>query len=48
LGIGAGLLWQMGDNFSARIDCGIPLIEVNVGDRTLQEQGLYFSIEYAR
>jgi hemolysin activation/secretion protein len=48
LGIGAGLLWQMGDNFSARIDCGIPLIEVNVGDRTVQEQGLYFSIEYAR
>jgi hemolysin activation/secretion protein len=48
LGIGAGLLWQMGDNFSARIDYGIPLIEVNTGDRTLQEQGIYFSIKYTR
>ncbi|HEY9850700.1 MAG TPA: ShlB/FhaC/HecB family hemolysin secretion/activation protein [Leptolyngbyaceae cyanobacterium] len=45
-GIGLGLLWQMGDDFSARIDYGIPLIDVDSGDRTLQEKGFYFQIRY--
>ena len=47
LGIGLGVLWQMGDNFSARIDYGIPLIDVDSGDRTLQEKGVYFSLRYS-
>ena len=47
LGIGLGLLWQMGDNFSARIDYGIPLIDVDSSDRTLQEKGIYFSLRYS-
>ncbi len=47
LGIGLGLLWQMGDRFSARVDYGIPLIDLDSGDRTLQEKGLYFSVNYS-
>jgi len=47
VGIGLGLLWQMGDNFSARIDYGIPLIDVDSGDRTLPEKGVYFSLRYS-
>lgn len=47
LGVGLGLLWQMGNNFTARFDYGIPLIDVDTGDRTLQENGLYFSVNYS-
>lgn len=47
LGIGLGLLWQMRDNISARIEYGIPLIDVDSGDRTLQEKGFYFSLRYS-
>lgn len=43
-GLGVGLVWRMGDNFFARFDWGIPLVNVEAGDRTLQENGLYFSI----
>lgn len=46
LGAGVGLLWQMGDRFNARLDYGIPLINAGSGDRTLQEQGIYFRINY--
>lgn len=46
LGAGVGLLWQMGDRFNARLDYGIPLINVGGGDRTFQEKGLYFRINY--
>jgi hemolysin activation/secretion protein len=48
VGTGVGLQWQMGDQLNARIDYGFPLIGVrNSSDRTLQEQGLYFSINYS-
>lgn len=47
LGTGLGLLWQMGENFSARIDWGIPLIEIESEDRTWQENGIYFSVIYS-
>ncbi|MGJ5676491.1 MAG: ShlB/FhaC/HecB family hemolysin secretion/activation protein [Nostochopsis sp.] len=47
IGTGLGLQWQMGETFSARLDYALPLIDVEGdGDRTLQEQGLYFSINY--
>jgi hemolysin activation/secretion protein len=46
LGIGVGLLWQMGDNFTARLDWGIPLIDVDSRERTWQENGVYFQVEY--
>ena len=46
LGFGFGLQWRMQDDFSARLDWGIPLINVDIQERTLQEQGLYFSVNY--
>ena len=46
VGIGLGLLWRMGDTFTARLDWGIPLISPNADKNTLQEKGLYFSIRY--
>ncbi|KAB8334246.1 ShlB/FhaC/HecB family hemolysin secretion/activation protein [Scytonema tolypothrichoides VB-61278] len=49
IGVGLGLQWQMGDTLNARIDYGVPLTDVNVNsrDRTLQEQGFYFSVNYS-
>jgi len=44
--VGVGLRWQIGNNFSARLDYGIPLVDVSSRNRTLQEQGLYFSVQY--
>jgi hemolysin activation/secretion protein len=46
LGTGIGLLWQMGDNFNARLNWGIPLIDSNSRKRTWQENGVYFELEY--
>jgi hemolysin activation/secretion protein len=42
--IGIGLRFRMGDNLDARFDWGIPLISINSNEKTLQENGLYFSI----
>jgi len=47
LGTGLGLLWQMGDRLTARLDYGIPLIPVYSSERTWQEQGIYFTINYS-
>jgi hemolysin activation/secretion protein len=47
VGTGLGLLWKQGDNFSARLDWGIPLVSVEGEKRNLQENGLYFSINYS-
>lgn len=46
IGAGVGLLWRMGETFSARLDWGIPLIHVESSDRTWQENGVYFSVGY--
>jgi hemolysin activation/secretion protein len=46
VGLGLGLVWQQGDNFSARLDWGIPLVDVESRDRTWQEDGIYFSVIY--
>ena len=46
VGLGVGLQWRMGDRLTARFDWGIPLTDIDDGDETLQEQGLYFSVEY--
>jgi hemolysin activation/secretion protein len=48
-GIGVGLLWQMEEKLNARLDWGIPLIDVedpNPESNTLQQDGIYFQIEY--
>ena len=47
VGAGLGVQWQMGDDFTARFDWGIPLINVDSRDNTLQEQGLYFTVNYS-
>ena len=47
LSVGLGLQWQMRDGLNARFDWGIPLTDVISRDRTLQEQGFYFSINYS-
>lgn len=47
IGTGLGLLWKQGDNFSARLDWGIPLTSNEGEKRSLQENGLYFSIGYS-
>ena len=46
LGAGLGLIWSMSDRLNARIDYGIPLISVDSGDKTWQEKGFYFRINY--
>jgi hemolysin activation/secretion protein len=45
-GAGIGLRFQVGDSVTARLEYGIPWVDVNSTDRTLQEQGLYFSIMF--
>ncbi|ELS04517.1 hemolysin activation/secretion protein [Xenococcus sp. PCC 7305] len=44
--LGVGLQLLLDERLRARIDWGIPLVEVEDRDRTLQEDGLYFSLEY--
>jgi hemolysin activation/secretion protein len=44
--LGVGVLWQMADKFTARVDWGIPLVELDSSDRTWQENGVYFQMEY--
>lgn len=46
VGTGVGLRWEMGKDFTARLDYGIPLVEVDSRERTWQENGLYFSVNY--
>jgi hemolysin activation/secretion protein len=41
--VGTGLIWRQGDS-TARLDWGIPLVSTSGGNRSLQEQGLHFSM----
>ena len=45
--LGLGLRLLVGDNFTGRIDWGIPLVELETSGDTLQEDGVYFSVEYS-
>ncbi|NDJ25928.1 BamA/TamA family outer membrane protein [Nostoc sp. B(2019)] len=44
--VGLGLQWRGGDRFTARVDWGIPLVDVDSDGRTWQENGVYFSVIY--
>ncbi|MDY6785160.1 MAG: ShlB/FhaC/HecB family hemolysin secretion/activation protein [Cyanobacteriota bacterium] len=44
--VGLGLQWQQGDRFTARLEWGIPLVPLDLSERTWQENGLYFSIRF--
>ncbi|MES1021587.1 ShlB/FhaC/HecB family hemolysin secretion/activation protein [Gloeocapsa sp. BRSZ] len=42
--LGLGLRLQVGNNLTARLDWGIPLVDIASEKRTWQENGVYFSI----
>jgi hemolysin activation/secretion protein len=44
--LGLGVRLDIFETLNARLDYGIPLIEVEDNDDTLQEKDLYFSLEY--
>ena len=44
--LGVGVRLDLSNTLNARIDYGIPLIEVSDSDDTLQENGVYFSLKY--
>lgn len=45
-GVGVGLQWLIGSDLVARLDYGIPLINVDNNSNTLQSDGLYFSLQF--
>lgn len=46
VGTGLGLFWQQSNKFSARLDFGIPLVDLDIDDDSLQDSGIHFSIQY--
>jgi hemolysin activation/secretion protein len=44
--VGVGLNWEYSDRINARIEWGIPLVEVESRGDSLQEDGIYFSVEF--
>jgi hemolysin activation/secretion protein len=44
--LGVGLNFSTGTNFNARLDWGIPLVNVESEGNSLQEDGVYFSLDY--
>lgn len=46
LSIGLGLRWQVGSRFSARLDWGIPLVNIEQQGDSLQDNGLHFSLRW--
>jgi len=45
-GLGLGLIWQPRQDLNLRLDYGIPLIAVDDRGNTLQDNGIYFSLQY--
>ncbi|MEL6350284.1 MAG: ShlB/FhaC/HecB family hemolysin secretion/activation protein [Cyanobacteria bacterium J06627_28] len=46
VGTGVGLLWQHNENLTARLDWGIPLVNIDSSSNSLQDNGIYFSLQY--
>lgn len=46
LSAGVGLLWQLDNNLTARIDWGLPLMDGGADGDSLQENGIHFSLNY--
>ena len=42
--LGVGVNFSLGDRFNARLDWGIPLSDVEIDNDSLQEDGIYFSL----
>jgi hemolysin activation/secretion protein len=45
-GLGLGLIWQPRRDLNLRLDYGIPLIAIDDKGNTLQDNGIYFSLQY--
>jgi hemolysin activation/secretion protein len=45
---GLGLRYQGGNDFTARLDYGIPFTAIDLTKRTVQEKGFYFAVNYNR
>lgn len=45
--IGIGLNFSAGNGFNARLDWGIPLVDVDTQGDSLQEDGIYFSLNWS-
>ncbi|MEM6399178.1 MAG: ShlB/FhaC/HecB family hemolysin secretion/activation protein [Cyanobacteria bacterium P01_D01_bin.116] len=45
-GLGLGLIWQPSQDLNLRLDYGIPLIAIDDRGDTLQDNGIYFSLQY--
>lgn len=43
---GLGLRWQLGNSLSARLDWGIPLVDVDKRGNSLQDNGVDFAIQW--
>lgn len=46
VGTGFGLLWEQGEKLSARVDWGLPLVDIDSASNSLQDSGIYFSLRY--
>ncbi|MGB3266948.1 MAG: ShlB/FhaC/HecB family hemolysin secretion/activation protein [Microcoleus sp.] len=46
LSAGLGLRWQYGQRWNARLGWGFPSIDIKSRNRSWQERGLYFSVEF--
>ena len=44
--VGLGLQWRQSNKLTARLEWGIPLMTLESRNQTLQEQGLYFSLQF--
>ncbi len=44
--VGLGLNFSAGNGFNARLDWGIPLVDVNTQGNSLQENGIHFSLDF--
>ncbi|MCT7988982.1 ShlB/FhaC/HecB family hemolysin secretion/activation protein [Laspinema olomoucense] len=44
--LGVGLQLDLGNQLSARLDFGKPLVDINSRNRTWQENGIHFSVKY--
>jgi hemolysin activation/secretion protein len=44
---GLGLQWKVGDNFRARLDWGIPLMNKTAGNGQSLQENLFFSIQFS-
>lgn len=45
-GLGLGAWWQIEEGFTVRLDYGIPLVDLDDKGQNIQDDGLYFNVNY--